>query len=474
MPGDAACAHGHPQAGQADASVQSERRVSAGIQTAMPAPLRPQPVRPQPVRPHLHVSGFDPRAAGGRQAIRLELRGMPAGLAPQLGMQLKSALFPHGSEQQSFMRTSHGEWLPVFLEFSSRSLEHGQYRIEVALHSEDDARAWTCTLVILVPRSDASLTEIHETFLSTHKNVRVVADDASIARVKAHGVGTLDIDVSARNASIAHLDLDGHPGKVDLGLATIAWDEDLIEIDADALPGPHPWPTRSACLVDARPSPGAPVHARLFAADEHVLGRFDLFEPSAEVLLAHVGANGLDTGGLTRRLSARHATVRRGRDGFEIEDVSRYGVLIDGVWPGKHQPVTLRVGMRIEFTASIKGIVVLAVTASLPNGVVLHRLDAGSGAECFWLLEAERHPGCPETPPDAGIPQLFHHDGGFWHMDLATGHATALAPATALGRLGSLGATVRFADSSYPDMWTERDATRDRRRGRACEQALGV
>jgi hypothetical protein len=426
------------------------------------------------VRPHLHVSGFDPRAAGGRQAIKLELRGMPVVLAPQLGMQLKSALFPFGIEQQSFTRTSHGDWLPVFVEFSSRALEHGQYRIEVELHSADDARAWTCTLVILVPRSDATLSEIHETFLSTHNNVRIVADDASIARVKAHGGGTLDIDVSAHNASIAHLALDGHAGKVDLGLATIAWDEELIEIDADALPGPHPWPAHGACLVDARPDAGAPVHWRLFAADEHVLGRFDLCEPAAAVLLAHAGANGLDNDGLTRRLSARHAIVRRGRDGFEIEDVSRYGLLLDGAWPGKHMPVALRVGMRIELTASIKGIVVLEVTALLPNGVILHRVDAGSGVECFWLLEAERHSGLPGTASDATIPQLFHRDGGFWHMDPACGHATALAPATALGRLGGFGATVRFAGSSYPDMWTARGPTCDRRRGRGCEQPLSV
>lgn len=459
------CAHGHPQPGQASVAdpvpgAGSRHRSDAASAATLPP------------RPQLHVGGFDPRAAGGRQSIRLELRGMPDGLAPQLGLHLKSALFPTGSKQHTFTRTSHGEWLPVFVEFSSRGLEHGQYRIEVDLHSAGDARAWTCTLVILVPRSDATLAEIHQTFLSTHKNVRVIADDASIARVKAHGVGPLDIDVSARNASIAHLDLSGQPGKVDLGLAAIAWDEDLIEIDADALPGPHPWPSERACIVDHHPAPGAPRHVRLFAADEHVLGRCEPFEPAAEVLLAHVGADGLDPGGLTRRLSARHALIRRGREGFEIEDVSRYGLLIDGAWPGRHMPVLLRVGMRIEFTASIKGIVVLAVTALLPNGVVLDRLDAASGEECFLLLEAERECGAEAT--DAGSPRLFHHEGGFWHMDPASGHATALTPATALHRLGGFSATARFADTAYPGMWTERDATRDRRRGSGREPALAV
>ncbi|UUZ54778.1 hypothetical protein LP419_01680 [Massilia sp. H-1] len=43
------------------------------------------------------------------------------------------------------------------------------------------------TLVILVPRPDATLSEIHQTFLSTHKNVRVMADDASIARACQRG-----------------------------------------------------------------------------------------------------------------------------------------------------------------------------------------------------------------------------------------------------------------------------------------------
>jgi hypothetical protein len=60
---------------------------------------------------------------------------------------------------------------------------------------------------------DATLTEIHRIFLSTHKNVRVMADDASIARVSAQGGDSLDIDVTARNAGIAHLDLNAPAGK---------------------------------------------------------------------------------------------------------------------------------------------------------------------------------------------------------------------------------------------------------------------
>src|SRR5437764_80777 len=97
------------------------------------------------------------------------------------------------------------------------------------------ARTWVCTLVLLVPRPDASLGEIHQTFLSTHKNVRIHADDASIARLHGlDGAGPLDIDIQATNASIAQLDLARlapAARRIDVALPTIAWDEDLIEID---------------------------------------------------------------------------------------------------------------------------------------------------------------------------------------------------------------------------------------------------
>jgi hypothetical protein len=67
-----------------------------------------------------------------------------------------------------------------------------------------------------------------------------MADDASIARVSAQGGDSLDIDVTARNAGIAHLDLNAPAGKVDLGFSTIAWDEDLIEIDMPQAAALHP------------------------------------------------------------------------------------------------------------------------------------------------------------------------------------------------------------------------------------------
>ncbi|MDN2709546.1 FHA domain-containing protein [Janthinobacterium sp. SUN118] len=432
------------------------------ISAAMPAASPAAPgtaARPtyQPVHAHLHISGFDPRAAGGRQTLKMELRGMAAACAPQLTLRLRSDLIPRGAVQHDFVRTTRGDWRPVFVEFSSRNKEHGQYQIEVEVHSHVDgavAQKWVCTFVILVPRRDATLTEIHQIFLSTHKNVRVMADDASIARVT--GGDGCNLDVTARNAGIAHVDLSAPQGKIDMGFTTIAWDEELIEVDLPAASHCHPHPSQAACLVNAAPEAGAQRQIRLFALEECMLGRFELVDPEADVLLSHFSPDGQDNNGLTRRLSGRHAVIRRGPQGFEIEDVSRYGLLLDGVWPGKHKPVALRLGMRIELTASIKGIVVLSVTAIFGHGVILHRIDQGARAECFYLLLPEAQPSLTAhaaAPNAAALPMLFHRNGGFWHLDVATGKETALAPATALDKLSGFARHNRFASEPYPECW---------------------
>jgi hypothetical protein len=474
MPGEAACASGHVQSVATAAPSSSFALISALRGGHAPQALTGGAfVWPErgpfadAVRPHLHISGFDPRAAGGRQAIKLELRGMPAGCPPLVTMQLQSELLPSGGARHAFVRTLRGEWRPLFIEFSARGKEHGQYRIEVELHCQKESRItskWVCSPVILIPRPDATLTEIHQTFLSTHKNVRVMADDASIAKVNAQaGGGRLDIDVHARNASIAHLNLDAKAGKVDLGFSTIAWDEDLIDIDVPFQAQPHPHQSAMACLVNAAPESGAQRQVRLFAMDECVLGRFELYDPEADVLLTHFGDDGQDRDGLTRRLSGRHALIRRGASGFEIEDVSRYGILVDGVWPGKNKPVQLRLGMRIELSASIKGIVVLSVSALLPNGVIMHRVDQGAQAECFYFLEPGRHPGYPVAafpalPPAMAMPLLYHQHGGFWHLDPVSGMETALLPGVPLERLAQMPAHSRFAAESYPECWIVRSA----------------
>jgi hypothetical protein len=436
---------------------------------AMPA-LRggeaiPAPATAQRVRPHLHVSGFDPRAAGGRQAVKLELRGMPLDAGGELTLVLTSGLSLRGGDRHVLTRTRHGGWRPVFIEFSSRGVEHGQHRIEVELHSSQDGgavpRSWACTLVILLPPPGATLGEIHQTFLATHKNVRVSADDGSIARLQGPAGGRMDIEVSARDASIAQLNLVPEQGRIDVGYASIAWDEDLVELDAAVQPVLHPCPAGSACLVNEGGGT-LPRRVRLFALDEFVLGRLDTVDPQADVLLAHCTPDGPEPDGLTRRLSARHAVIRRSRAGFEIEDVSRFGLLVDGAWPGKHVPVLLRVGMQIELTASIRGVAVLRVAALQPHGVVLQRADHGAAAECFYLVEPGRHPG-KELASIGGarqagaMPLLFHRDGGFWHLDLAAGRETALAPGCP-----AFAGSIRFTAGAYPEWWTPR-AT-DRRR----------
>ena len=470
MPGEETCASGHVQVSAPPSSFDLITAMRGARPSAahVPAPqVSPEaaPALTASGQPYLHISGFDPRAAGGRQAIKVELRGLPKTCQPLVTMQLQSDLLPMGGARHSFARTLRGDWRPLFIEFSSRDKEHGQYRIEVELYCQKDARIshkWVSTLVILVPRPDATLTEIHQTFLSTHKNVRVIADDASIAKVYAQsGGGRLDIDVLARNGSIANLHLDAKSGKNDLGFSTIAWDEDLIEIDVPAHSESHPHQSAMACLVNAEPGPHAQRQVRLFAMDECVLGRFELYDPEANVLLTHFGDDGQDRDGLTRRLSARHAVIRRGTLGFEIEDVSRYGILLDGVWPGKKMPVPLRLGMRVELSASIKGIVVLSVTALLPNGVIMHRIDQGAQAESFYFLEPGKHPGFPlpafpALPSAAPMPIVFHQNGGFWHLDPATGKESALTPSTPLERLAQMPAHIRFAAESYPECWIVR------------------
>lgn len=487
LPGETLCAHGHAQPPAAVAPSPQLAPTAAdpiGASYQMLSKLRHtrqgDAARPEAaVHPHVHVSGFDPRAAGGRHAVKLELRGMPLDAPPELSLLLQSDLLAGGSARLAFQRGLHGAWRPVFIEFSSRGREHGQYRIDLEVHAAGPAaRAWSANLVLLVPRPDATLGEIHQTFLSTHKNVRIHADDGAITRLQGlPAAGTLDIDIHARNASIAQLDFaafsaDSQGGKLSLALPTLAWDEDLIEIDLPA-PAVHPSPAARGCLVYAEPDAGAPRHLRLFALDECVLGRFEADSAEADLLLRHHGEHGLDPGGLTRRLSGRHALIRAGRHGFEIEDVSRYGLLLDGVWPGKHKPVLLRLGMRIELTASIRGVVALVVTALLEHALVLHRVDAGGAAEAFMLLAPGRRPAAGQgatnaLPRAAALPLLFHRDGGIWHLDPASGQETPLTPATVLERLAGFHGRVRFTAQPRPE-----DAHGERRRS-ASPQLLGA
>lgn len=430
--------------------------------------------------PYLHVGGFDPRAAGGRQAIRLELRGMPGGLPSELSLLLGSSLLPDGGLRLFFRRSPAGAWRPLLIEFSSRGREHGQYRMDVELHARDPYdrnadRRWVATVVLLVPRADASLAEIHQAYLAARRRVEVHADDASIARLRGLDAGgPLDIAIEARNASIAQLQFDALDAGHDLPLPTIAWDEPLIEVELPAAPEAHPCPASRACLVHAGPAAGIQRHLRLFALDEWVLGRLEaapqggLEAGAADVLLCHYGEHGPELDGLTRRISARHAVIRKGLQGFEIEDLSRYGTLLDDTWAGRHRPVPLRLGMRIELTASIRNVSTLVVTALLPHAVVLQRVDWGGADECIMLLEPNVAPDAPPAaataqmalPRAAALPSVFHHQGGFWHRDPAGGAATPLLPASILERPASFAGQLGFTSSPYPEYRAARGADR--------------
>ena len=102
-PGAAACAHGHAQVAAMPAPVTAAMD-AVGVEAPessfdMISRLRTartdaadaagdDAIAPPAPRPHVHVSGFDPRAAGGRQTIKLELRDMPDDAPVELTLQV--------------------------------------------------------------------------------------------------------------------------------------------------------------------------------------------------------------------------------------------------------------------------------------------------------------------------------------------------------------------------------------------------
>ncbi len=409
----------------------------------------------QAVRAHLHVSGFDPRAAGGRQSIKLELHGIIAPAGSIVNLHAHAELLPKQHFQAQFERSNSGQWLPVLLPFSSRGKEHGQYPINLELRLENDRlrRAWLCTLVILVPKSNASLAEIHQIFLATHKNVRVHAEDGAIAHLQglAVGGGSLQLDIEAKNGALAQVDMAAQAGvKHHVGVASIAWDEDLLEIEhkevAHASVAKLPSLPQSACILTQ--SPGLIQHLRLFAMMDCTLGRWQARSSDADLLLAQYADDVLQTEGLTPRISARHAQLRFTAQGVEIEDISRFGLLLNDEWPGKHKPRLLKVGMQLDFTHSFRDIVKLEVSALLPHLLLLQRSDAGRLHECFYLLKPNTAP-LPHSQMPPGLPLLFHLDGGFWHSDQSTGKATRLAAGGKFPELADLAPSSLLREEVY-------------------------
>ncbi len=387
----------------------------------------------------VRFSGYDPRAAGGRQTLKLELRADLAPSIRQIRFHFRSELISTSQREQTLHRTPSGVWPPLMLSFSSKYKEHGQYPLEVQLHYQDlagDPHLWTCTATILLPRSNASLSEIHQVFLATQKNVRVLAEDGAIAKLSGlHHANdsrhaNLDIAIYAKDAAIAQVDMsssrtnDG--GKCELGLSSIAWDEELIEVAvphlanlaginsppaaAGALPAPIDAQHHAASLVAKTRIP-----IRLFALKEWVLGRMDAQHPLADILLHH------DDPKLTRRISAKHAILRRtDNGGMEIIDTSRYGVIVDGVILEKNQAMQLFAGMQIDFCANIKGIVQLRVAQIFPHALVLQKLVNTQVTELLYLISPELRPEVgihTSSPTQFHTPFFFHRHGQFWFHD---------------------------------------------------------
>jgi len=425
---------------------------------------------------YLRFSGYDPRAAGGRQTLKLELRGELAVSVQQINFRFRSDLLATSNTEQVLSRTPTGLWPPLILSFSSKHKEHGQYPLEVQLHYKDavgEPHLWICTATLLLPRADASLSEIHQVFLATHKQVRVVAEDGAIATLsglqQAHDSHhtNLDISIYAKDAAIAQLDMTGiranEGGKFDIGLSSIAWDETLLEVAVPSfqsltgkrLPVPQSEPIpigrQFASLVDrssAKETSALPA-IRLFAAKEWLFGRMDMHNSVADVLLAHNNPE------FARRISAKHAILRRNDEGgLEVVDTSRYGVMVDGLIVEKNRAMTLLAGMRIEFCASFKGIVQLRVAQILPHAAVLQRLIDTQVVELLYLITPESRPDAGQCDLDQALhpPVFFHSHRQFWLHDTQTKQDRPLEAGVDLSECQRNLCKYHYHAAPYPDL----------------------
>ncbi|MBC3832592.1 FHA domain-containing protein [Undibacterium amnicola] len=448
------------------------------------------------VQPYLRFSGYDPRAAGGRQTLKLEL---PEDFEPglqQISLTCRSELIAQSGSVHQLLRSPAGIWPPILLSFSTKTREHGQYPLEIHLTYHDAAgepHLWVCTSTILLPRANASLSEIHQVFLAAQKQYRVHAEDGAIAKLSGFqpaGIGmhaNLDVDIYAKDAAIAQLDFNaldsagGDQGKYAIGLSSIAWREVLIElaVPASSLNLPvtparqdlmKPDSTNSATksitnlvtnsttnsvrnsttyrasLVAKNRANAVPFH--LLALDEWCLGRQDGSRQNADIQLQHLTESGQKQV-LTKRISSRHAIIRRQDARVEITDVSRYGLLVDGVILEKYHPMPLFVGMRLELSASFKGLVELRVAAIFPHAVILQRIVGGNVVALFYLLNPEQRPevGTSDSMPTL-MPTLmpnkmatnenllfFHQHGQFWYHDPHSLQDSVLDPSIELAGL---------------------------------------
>lgn len=403
---------------------------------------------------YLHFSGYDPRAVGGRQTLKLELRAALDPSIREISFEFCSELLTTRTLRQTLQRTPSGVWQAVLLSFSSKAKEHGQYPLDVQLTYLDAMgcqHLWVCTTTILIPRANASLSEIHQVFLASQKNVRVHAEDGAIAKLGGLAASQdqqhrqLNIDIYAKDAAIAQWDaMTPHQdvsAPLEMGLSSIAWDENLIEV---ALPtyqiahaanptsrlrpphtqlNAHSKVAASAChraYLQPRFATGASDAAqvclpiRLLALPEWTLGRANAAN-LADIPLAHPHAE--------RRISARHAKIRRTLRGVEIIDTSRYGLVLNNVVLEKHQPMPLLPGMVMEVSANFRGLVQLKLLSLMPHALILARCEQQKILELYYLLTPELRPEAGLTAPQFGdlqIPLLFHWDRQFHQHDVVT------------------------------------------------------
>ncbi|TXI95975.1 MAG: FHA domain-containing protein [Burkholderiaceae bacterium] len=387
--------------------------------------------------PHarLRLSAYDPRAVGGRQVVRLSLATEFAQDAEELELRVRCDLLPMKVGQYRFIRALNREWQSVLLSFSSRDKEHGQYPLELELRAHARVggvtepvikRRWLCHSILFLPRSDASLSEIHQVFLSSQKQVRVLAEDGAIARVQ-HGASAgnqLQVDVVARDGALAQVQLDPpHRGAIQESTpGYLAWDEALVELAVKRLPHsppstikPSPSPASSTFLslaardasseVKKLPQQFDVVHRirhhrlRVLAADVWEFGR-DLASSSPQSaantpapVVHHIRLH-------HPRISGVHAdiTVEQGR--FVLRDHSRFGISVDGQRVQKDQAHILKESELIDLCSSFPDQIVWQVVA-------------------LFRTESE-HAAC--------LLRRQHEHGAFEHLCLI--HATQLAPSS--------------------------------------------
>jgi len=149
---------------------------------------------------------------------------------------------------------------------------------------------------------------------------------------------------------------------------------------------------------------------RVFALDSVVFGRWIAEgNAQADILLKAADPAQQD------RVSARHFLIHHGPAGFNLEDVSRTGLRVNGQWSEIPAPVPLGAGASIDLTRSMRGVIRLQVRALCKHALYLAHQDRDN--ELFVLLLPETPAGEPPSDWNPALPWLWHHQGGFWPLE---------------------------------------------------------